>query len=542
MARISAGDTLTHAPAPAADTMLKSTPTTILKPRRREGWHVRLIAIALCAAAASLAMQGLRAQPGAITNHPLNASQIASIDDFVGSELKRQKIPGLALGVYERGRIVLAKGYGLANVELSVPVRPETVFQSGSTGKQFVSVAIMMLAEERKLSLDDSIARYFPDSPVTWKPIRIRNLLSHTSGLSEYESDERTGPKGEFYLRLDFTEDELLRKVEALPIEWPAGSQWDYRNTNYLLLGYVIRKVTGEPYIEFLRERIFNPLGMTSTRLISERDIILNRSSGYELEDGRLRNQEWVSPTFNSTADGALYFNVTDLARWDGALYTNRLLTKPSLDRIWSVYTLNDGKPNWAGYGFGWFIGQQNGHKVLSHGGAWQGFTCEIARYPDDGLGVAVLTNLDSDHSDPAVVARVIAGLVHPPLMPRKFAPVADSQPAVAELLRATLNHLIAGQEVRPKPDSERTRGLGLDEADAVMSPQSLQTLQRALADAWPGGSITLVKRARLSNSESTEFSIFRVAKGNQALLVLVAPGVKGSISLFGVMPDRPYE
>jgi CubicO group peptidase (beta-lactamase class C family) len=496
----------------------------------------------LCAAAASLPAQSLCAQSGAITHHSLSAGQSASIDEFVGTEMIRQRIPGLSLGIYDHGRILLAKGYGLANVELSVPVRAETLFQSGSTGKQFVSVAIMMLVEEHKLSLDDSIARYFPDSPATWKPIRIKNLLSHTSGLSEYVSDERTGPKGEFYLRLDFDEDELLRKVEALPIEWPAGSKWDYRNTNYLLLGYVIRKVTGEPYVEFLRERIFKPLGMTSTRLISDRDIILNRASGYELEDGQLRNQQWVSPTFNSTADGALYFNVTDLAKWDGALYTDRLLTRPSLDRIWSVYPLNDGTPNPAGYGFGWFIGQQNGHKVLSHGGAWQGFTCEISRYPDDNLGVAVLTNLDSDHSDPAVVVRVIAGLVHPPLMPPKFAPVADSKPEVAELLRITLDRLLAGQEVRPKPDSEPTNGLTHDEADAVISPQPLHALQRTLADTWPGGSVTLVKRARLSGSGRAELSVFRVAKGKEALLILVAPGLKGSLALFGVMHDRPYE
>lgn len=503
---------------------------------------MRLIAILFCAATLSLPTQAVRARPGAITDQSLSGSQLASIDEFVGSELKRQRIPGLALGIYDRGRILLAKGYGLANVELSVPVHAETVFQSGSTGKQFVSVAIMMLAEEHRLSLDDSIASYFPESPATWKPILIKNLLSHTSGLSEYESDERTGPKGEFYLRLDFSEDELLRKVEALPIEWPAGSKWDYRNTNYLLLGYVIRKVTGEPYVEFLRERIFKPLGMTSTRLISEREIVMNRSSGYELEGGQLRNQQWVSPTFNSTADGALYFNVMDLAKWDGALYTYRLLTKPSLDRIWSVYALHDGRPNWAGYGFGWFVRQQNGHRVLSHGGAWQGFTCEIARYPDDNLGVAVLTNLDSDHSDPALVARVIAGLVRPPLMPRKFAPVADSNPAVAQLLRATLDRLVAGEEVRPTPDSVQAQGLTSDEAAAVMSPQPLQTLQQTLADTWPGGSLTLLKRTRLSDSGRTEFSVFRVAKGDRALLILVAPGAKGSIALFGVMPDRPYD
>ena len=198
--------------------------------------------------------------------------------------MARQKIPGLAVGIYSRGHILLTKGYGQANVELSVPVKPETIFQSGSVGKQFVSAAIMMLVEEGKLSLDDSITKYFTDAPATWKPILIKNLLSHTSGLAEYETGDRTGPKGPFYMRLDFTEDELVSKIEALPIEWAAGEKWAYRNTNYVLLGVLIHKITGKPYYEFLDERIFKPLGMVSTRLISERDIIPNRAAGYELD------------------------------------------------------------------------------------------------------------------------------------------------------------------------------------------------------------------------------------------------------------------
>ena len=149
------------------------------------------------------------------------------------------------------------------------------------------------------------------------------------------------GPHGSerpFYFRLDFTEDELAKKTEALPIEWAPGEKWAYRNTNYMLLGIIIHKITGMPYADFLRERIFKPLGMTSTRLISDRDIIPNRAAGYQIDhDDELKNQAWVSPTFNSTADGALYFNVLDLAKWDDALYGTNLLKQSSLDRIWTV-------------------------------------------------------------------------------------------------------------------------------------------------------------------------------------------------------------
>ena len=354
----------------------------------------------------------------ALPTPDLTLEQVASIDQYVKAEMGREHIPGLAIGIYSRGRILLAKGYGLANVELSVAVKPETVFQSGSMGKQFVSAAIMMLVEEGKIGLDDSIVKYFPNAPKSWGAIRVKNLLSHTSGLAEYESHERTGPKGPFYLRLDFTEDQLLEKVELLPIEFKPGEQWSYRNTNYLLLGVMIHKVTGSFYADYLQERIFKPLGMTSTRLISDADIIPNRSSGYELHGDKLQNQSWVSPTFNSTADGTLYFTVMDMAKWDGALYGTKVLKQSSLDQMWTVFPLNDGKPNPGKYGFGWIIDSINGHKEISHGGAWQGFTCHISRYVDDGITVFVLTNLNA--AKPNQIGQVIAGLVNPALAPQE--------------------------------------------------------------------------------------------------------------------------
>jgi uncharacterized protein (TIGR03435 family) len=348
---------------------------------------------------------------------PLTVAQLAGIDSYVGSQMKKDRTPGLAVGVYRRGEILLAKGYGLANIELNVPVTPQTIFQSGSVGKQFVSAAVMMLVEQGKIHLDESIVKYFPDAPDWWKPILIQNLLSHTSGLAEYETGERAGPKGEFYLRLDFTEDELVKKVEALPMENKPGDAWNYRNTNYLLLGIIIHKVTGKHYADYLQERLFKPWSMTATRLISDADIIPNRSSGYEPNGPReIRNQDFVSPTFNSTADGTLYFNVLDLAKWDEALYGRSLLTQSSLDRLWTVYPLNDGKPNPNNYGFGWAITKANGHRLIQHGGAWQGFTCAIARFPDDSLTVVVLTNFAA--ASPGQMVQAIAGLVNTSLAP----------------------------------------------------------------------------------------------------------------------------
>ena len=162
------------------------------------------------------------------------------------------------------------------------------------------------------------------------------------------------------------------------------------------------------------------------------------------------------SPTFNSTADGTLYFNVLDLAKWDEALYTTRLLKQSSLERMWTVYPLNDGKPNPAGYGFAWEIGLQNGHKLIEHGGAWQGFTCNISRYPDDSLSVVVLTNLDAGHARPGLFARVIAGLAYAPLMPKNFVAIEDTQPALVPILSSysTVSQRARIYETRPPQSS----------------------------------------------------------------------------------------
>jgi uncharacterized protein (TIGR03435 family) len=353
----------------------------------------------------------------------LKPEQVGDLDRYVAGEMEREHIPGLAVGIYSRGQILLAKGYGLANIELNVAVKPETIFQSGSVGKQFVSAAVMMMVEDGIVGLDDSIVKYFPNSPESWKPILIKNLLSHTSGLAEYETPERTGSKGPFYMRLDFTEDELVKKIETLPIEFKPGEKWNYRNTNYVLLGVMIHRVTGKFYADFMQERIFRPWDMRATRLISEADIIPNRSSGYEMNRGKLQNQEWVSPTFNSTADGTLYFNVLDLAKWDEALYGTSLLQQSSLDRIWTVFPLNDGKPNPAHYGFGWEITALNGHKLIEHDGAWQGFTCAISRFVDDGLTVAVLANLAG--AQPDAIAHAVAALLNPALQPKEHKEIA---------------------------------------------------------------------------------------------------------------------
>jgi CubicO group peptidase (beta-lactamase class C family) len=327
------------------------------------------------------------------------------VDDYIKAEMERRKIPGLSLAVVRDGEVIKAQGYGLSNVELNVAATPETIYQSGSVGKQFTATLTMILVEEGKLSLDDRIAKHIPDAPASWQDITVRHLLTHTSGLSNriYEK---------INMRQDYTEDELLQQIAALPLDFPPGERWNYSNSGYVTLGVLLHKVTGRFYGDLLREKVFGPLGMTTARVIDEADIIPNRAAGYRLVEGELKNQEWVSPKLNTSADGALYLTVLDMAKWAAALSSGKLLKRDSLDLMWLPARLNDGKS--VQYGFGWMIGEMRGHRVIRHGGGWQGFSTHIARFVDEKLTVIVLTNLAGAPANE--ISNGVAGLYHPEL------------------------------------------------------------------------------------------------------------------------------
>jgi CubicO group peptidase (beta-lactamase class C family) len=335
---------------------------------------------------------------------PITRAQAVStisqnVSTYVRSEMQRERIPGVALLVSRGGKIVQAEGFGLANVELQVPVKPETVFQSGSVGKQFTATAVMMLVEEGKMGLDDPLTKYFPEAPATWKEATVRELLSHTAGFGDYPEN--------FDYRKDWTEDEELKLVESIPLAYPPGTKWEYSNLGYLTLGVLIHRVTGEFYGDFLQQRIFHPLGMQTTRIMNEADIIPNRAAGYRLVKGELKNQEWIAPSVNTTADGSLYFSILDLAKWDAALYTEKLLKRSSLEQMWTPAKLKNGQPNKEAYGFGWYMEEKHGHHRIRHTGAWQGFKSVIARYVNDQLTVVVLANLEE--AKPSVIADHVA-------------------------------------------------------------------------------------------------------------------------------------
>ena len=200
------------------------------------------------------------------------------IDRIVSSEMSRQKIPGMAVAVVKNGEVVLAKGYGCANLEHQVPVTTHSIFQSGSVGKQFTAVAIMQLAERGRLRLDDKIARYLPRTKARWGSITLRHLLTHTSGIPDYE-DEVDDQR-------NYSERQLTEFVGLLPRRSPPGRKFEYSNSGYLLLGVIIRTVAGKFHADYIRENIFQPLGMKTARIVSDAEIVPNRVAGYRMSKG----------------------------------------------------------------------------------------------------------------------------------------------------------------------------------------------------------------------------------------------------------------
>jgi CubicO group peptidase (beta-lactamase class C family) len=361
----------------------------------------------------------------------------AKIDRVIKQQMDADKIPGVSLAVLRDGKIVLLKSYGLANVEHQVPVKPTTIFQSGSIGKQFTAAAVMILVQENKLSLDDKISKYFPDAPASWKDITVWNLLTHTSGLGDYPADVD--------LRRDYTEDEYFASFKKAPLDFAPGSSWNYSNVGYVTLGMLIRKVTGKYYGDFLKERIFQPLGMTTARIISEADIVPNRAAGYRLVQGELKNQEWVSPSTNSTADGSLYLSILDLAKWDVSLYTDKLLTQASREKIWTAARLNNGTTK--DYGFGWHLGDYHGHRLVFHGGAWQGFKTFILRFLDTKLTIIFLAN--SWETRDFKLARKLAAVFYPAFALPDIKTIADTDPQTTALVRRALMQVVMGKDDR---------------------------------------------------------------------------------------------
>jgi len=402
------------------------------------------------------------------------------VDDYVRAVMEKQRIPGLSLAIVKDGAPLKLRGYGLANVELGVPATTDTIYQSGSIGKQFTAAGILLLAEDGKLGLDDPLSRHFPPGPASWHRIRIRHLLTHTSGLGD--GSGLGDDEDQMDQRRDYTEEELLEEAMNVPLSFEPGSQWSYSNTGYVVLGVLISKLTGKHWSDFLKARVFDPSGMTTTRVISESDIVKNRADGYILDDeGGLKNQEWVAPTQNTCGDGALYFTVKDLVAWDEALRARRVLKPENMVAWWTPVRLANGTS--YPYGFGWQIDEQRGRRLIEHGGSWQGFRTAIALYVEDGLTVAVLTNLAD--AEPEAISHEIAGLVVDSLrLPDPGKTKTDRDAARTARLKAVL---AAWAEWKTTPDMGRGLAATGSVREAFARKRTGERLAALETFAWLG-------------------------------------------------------
>ena len=439
--------------------------------------------------------------------------RLADADAYVKAEMARQKVPGVAVAIVRNGQPVKMEGYGFANVEHDVPVTPDTIFQSGSVGKQFTAAAVMLQVEDGKLALEDPLTKFFPDAPKPWQHLTVRHLLTHTSGLPDYTA-------GTIDYRRDYSEDDLRKFAYGLTLEFEPGARWNYSNTGYVLLGIIVHKVSGQFYGDVLRDRVFAPLGMKTARVIDEAAIVKHRAAGYGIEDGRLRNQEWVAPTLNTTADGSLYVSLRDMVAWDAGLRARRVLSAESWKAALSPVRLNSGKT--YPYGFGWDIADYAGHRAERHGGSWQGFTTHIARYPDDDLTIIVLTN--AAHADPGSISNGIAAILDPSMAVPEPAPMADADAAAQARVRQLLASAAAG----------RLSPAEFAYVRAGFFPGRARHYRDMLGPLGPVTSLTLLSRRELGDDT---IHVYDAAYASAVMRVRAAIAPDGKLAGFDVSP-----
>ena len=359
-----------------------------------------------------------------------------AIQDIAEAELERSGAPGLALAVVQGGRVVRVEGFGEANIEHGVRVHPDTLFKTGATGMPFTAALIMLLVEDGRIVLDRPLQEYLPGTPDKWAGVTIRHLLENTSGLP-------ATPNGDFLA--EYTRQEMLAILAEQDINFAPGTRYRFSYANYVVLGMVIEELTGKPWSEFARQRLFGPLGMATARGIDERAIIPNRAAGYEVRGGELRNAEWISAAANSTADGSLYLSALDFAAWGQALSHRSLLRDSSWDEMGRAIKIEDGAACTAVPG--WFSEGSGRDAVRWQAGTWQGFQTYAYSYPQRDLSVFVLANGEAANAKD--VARRIAASVDPSLPVVAARPVESAPSATTLHAQRLVADMTAGEARR---------------------------------------------------------------------------------------------
>lgn len=346
--------------------------------------------------------------PAVVLSQPRRAPATADTSahgrvDAIFATWDRTDSPGCALGVYRDGRIEYARGYGMANLELGIALSPQSVFDIGSTSKQFTAMSIMLLARDGKLSLDDDIRKYVPELPNYGKTITIRHILTHTSGIRDYLTLWALAGVDDADLTTDQDALDLLSRQHEL--NFAPGEQWLYSNSGFFLASVIVKRVSGQRLAQFAAARIFRPLGMTHTRFNDDHmSVIPNRATGYAPRD---TGGGWATAmsNFEQTGDGAVQTSIEDMQRWDENFYTGTVGGAETLAEMQKVAVLNSGKPQT--YALGLMVDNYRGLRSVSHGGSWAGYRAELLRFPDQHFSVACLCNLA--RTNPSRLARSVA-------------------------------------------------------------------------------------------------------------------------------------
>ncbi|MGZ8516805.1 MAG: serine hydrolase domain-containing protein [Chitinophagaceae bacterium] len=340
----------------------------------------------------------------AIAQHNDFSAIHTKVDSFISLQMTQKNIAGLSLAVMREGKIIHSKGYGYANLEHKIPADTNTVYLMASITKTFVAVATMILVEEGKISLTDTIGKHVRGLPAHWNVVTIQQLLSHTSGI---KGSVDWPPPCKMELKYDnynYTTADVIKETACLPLSFIPGEKWEYSGRGYFVLGMLIEAVSGKTFEEFLKEKIFDPLQMNNTKMINYKAIIPNRATGYQKENNHFVNKIIPQDPVVEFSDGGLISTVIDMSKWDEALYSEKFLKKETLQLMFTPVKIKDGL---APYGLGFGTTPYQAHRRVGHIGRIPGFESALTRFLDDKISVVIFINTELNEGQMDMANRI---------------------------------------------------------------------------------------------------------------------------------------
>ena len=447
------------------------------------------------------------------------AAQVEALDALVQRSMQTRQFPGVSVAVVKDGAVVVAKGYGFSDVEKSTRATEQTIYQLASVTKPFTAMATLMLAEEGKISLDGKVTEILPGLPAAWAPVTVRHLLTHTSGIKSYTDvfGEKKVSDGQV-----FTSEQILALVKDAPLSFTPGDRYAYCNTGYYLLGMIIEKASGRTYPAFLTERIFRPLGMTSTSLDDYTDARPLRARGYSTGNGKTKPAEHTHPTQPFSA-GALISTVVDLAKWDAALSARKLLKPASYDAMWTPMRLNDTKA--STYALGWEVGPYRGQARQAHGGDISGFSTYVARFPDAKVTIVALVNQGGGAA--GALVNGIADIYVPGIKEAAPKPIPDADAKTTAFLKEVIT-LAATGEMKPEWLTTEFR--------AFLLPDRIKQGPQMMGRHGPLQAFELMED---TERDGRRIRVYRATFGTTPLRVQFALAPDGKIGGLGISPAQ---